>query len=133
MLKIIFILFDFYIAFNQNSLYTVLKRSGNKPTQGRTAMEKIWTVQSYLNEQVVENKRSQKDYVVSVAPFLDDEDTVFIVVDGHHSLAAALLDNVSPKIVFVDNDSKLSLVQFVESFNDLSNPVNIYDATETLW
>jgi hypothetical protein len=54
--------------------------------------------QEYLNDEVVEQKRADKDYMVSVSPvFAVDGEEYRVVVDGHHSLAAALADGVDPE------------------------------------
>jgi hypothetical protein len=60
-------------------------------------MSKITIISSqrYINDGIVEQKRESKDYVVALSPAFEiDGMTVQVVLDGHHSLEAARLDNV---------------------------------------
>lgn len=91
----------------------------------------IYSVQSYREERIIEEKRENKDYAVKVAYIADDENMIAMLVDGHHSLAAALLDGVEPEIEIVESEYK-SLEDYVIAFGDLSNPVNIITGLE-LW
>ena len=104
------------------------KRKGEK----RMKKSNIYTIQSYIDEAIVEEKRINEDYVVNVSEFDDDGETVLIIVDGHHSLEAANRDNVDPVFNLVENQNGLNLENFVIAFNDLSNPVNIETGIE-LW
>ena len=94
----------------------------------------IYTAQSYLNEAIIEEKRTKKDYHAKYAIFNDDGVDVNMLIDGHHSLEAAKRDNVSPILELTKNNfgKNYTLEQFVKSFNDLSNPVNI-ETGEELW
>lgn len=56
--------------------------------------------QHHLDDATVEAKRAAKDYVVLVSPsFEHDGELLRVVIDGHHSLAAARLDGVEPEYV----------------------------------
>lgn len=62
-------------------------------------MTKITTISSqrFLNDETVEAKRAAKDYEVAVSPAFEiDGETYRVVLDGHHSLEAAKLDDVKP-------------------------------------
>jgi hypothetical protein len=61
--------------------------------------------QDYLNDEVVQEKREKKDYRVQVSPeFEVDGEKFRVILDGHHSLAAALEDDASP--TFEEQDSR---------------------------
>ena len=55
--------------------------------------------QRFLDDEIVEAKRAASDYIVTVFAVEFDGETYEIVVDGHHSLAAARADGVEPVIV----------------------------------
>lgn len=58
------------------------------------------TSQSEINQDVVAEKQAAGDYVVSVTPeFTIGDETARAVLDGHHSLEAALVDGVDPVLV----------------------------------
>jgi len=52
--------------------------------------------QRYRNPAIVEEKRAARDYIVSYVEVAVDSDTYRVIVDGHHSHAAALADGVEP-------------------------------------
>ena len=59
--------------------------------------------QHYLDDATVADKRAARDYVVSVSPvFEHDGEALRVVLDGHHSLAAAKADGVEPAYVEAD-------------------------------
>lgn len=64
-------------------------------------MTKIISSQRYIDDDIVEAKRIARDYVVVISPAFAIEPwgDVQVVVDGHHSLAAARLDGVEPDYV----------------------------------
>jgi hypothetical protein len=95
-------------------------------------LNQIYTLQSYLDDAKVEEKRINKDYDISVAMIDDDGKQIAILVDGNHSLKAAMIDGVEPAINIIDNNGEKTLERYVISFNDLSNPVNIVTGKE-LW
>lgn len=49
--------------------------------------------QRYLDHEIVEAKRRARDYAAQRATVTVDGEAVYVVVDGHHSLRAAKLDN----------------------------------------
>jgi hypothetical protein len=55
--------------------------------------------QRYLDQDIVESKRVARDYTVSVLDVTVDGIDYQVVVDGHHSIAAAKADGVEPVIV----------------------------------
>lgn len=71
--------------------------------------------QRYLDDEIVAAKRAARDYVVSVSPeFQVDGETYTVVLDGHHSLAAARIDGVEPEFTVAtvqDNDTIELLVR----------------------
>jgi len=95
-------------------------------------LNEIYTLQSYISNIIVEEKRENNDYEISVTLIEDDDVLIPILVDGNHSLRAAELDDVEPEIIIVKNEGEKTLERYVESFNDLSNPVNIVTGSE-LW
>jgi len=94
-------------------------------------MNEIYSVQEYRDQSIIEEKRENKDYKIKIAYIADDENMVAILVDGHHSFEAAIIDGVDPEIEIVESEFK-SLEDYVIAFNELSNPVNIYNGKE-LW
>jgi hypothetical protein len=63
----------------------------------------IISSQHHIDWDVVETKRAANDYVVTVATITDSESNEYqMVIDGHHSLAAAREDGVQPVIVESD-------------------------------
>ena len=57
--------------------------------------------QRYINDATVEAKRAASDYAVMVGREIEiDGVTCRIVIDGHHSLEAAMLDGVEPEYVY---------------------------------
>lgn len=66
----------------------------------------IISSQKYLDDEIVSEKRANKDYEVSISPvFKLDGEEFQVVIDGHHSLAAAKLDGVEPDFIECDNNS----------------------------
>ena len=54
--------------------------------------------QRYINDEIVAAKQAAKDYTVMVGREIEiDGVTCRIVIDGHHSLKAAMLDGVEPE------------------------------------
>lgn len=94
-------------------------------------MKKIYSVQEYRDKNIIEEKRENKDYQIKVAYIADDDNMIAIIVDGHHSFEAAMIDGVEPEIEIVESEFK-SLEEYVIAFGELSNPVNIYNGKE-LW
>ena len=55
--------------------------------------------QKYLDDSIVEGKRATKDYVVTTHDITVNGVDYTVIVDGHHSLAAAIADCVEPEFV----------------------------------
>lgn len=69
---------------------------GNAEAAYRT---ELISSQEYLDDDIVQQKREAKDYEVMVSPeFKFNGRTVQVVLDGHHSYAAAIADGVEPEI-----------------------------------
>lgn len=69
--------------------------------------------QHYLDDDIVEAKRAARDYEVLVSPDFEVGGVVVrVILDGHHSLAAAKLDGAAPEFTVAtsrDHD-KVSLI-----------------------
>jgi len=79
------------------------------PTLGLDSLQRVggaWLVtnQTHLDPDIVEEKRAARDYRVQVSPpFPGDSGKLYrVVIDGHHSLAAAHADGVDPQ--FIEGD-----------------------------
>ena len=56
--------------------------------------------QRYLDEDTVAEKSADRDYTVTVSPSFDLDGSEYrVVIDGHHSLAAAMDDGVEPDYI----------------------------------
>jgi len=74
-----------------------------------TELAKVTNISSqrYIDEDVVDEKRKNKDYDVMVSPtFNIDGDPVRVILDGHHSMRAAELDGVKP--VYIEQSTRES-------------------------
>lgn len=78
------------------------KGGGGGGSKGGFSMGGVRNQQSYIEEYIVREKQSNKDYDVQIAPVKDGRKTVWVVVDGNHSLEAARRDNVKPNFVKVN-------------------------------
>ena len=75
--------------------------------------------QRYRDAEIIEAKRSEKDYAVSVTPEFElDGEMVQAIVDGHHSYEAAKLDGVEPeyKVLTVQDDDRIALLDNVDTY-----------------
>ncbi len=79
------------------------------------------TSQHYINDEIVAAKIAAEDFEAQVSPAFEvDGKTLRIVMDGHHSLAAAIEAGVEPAIVEqngTDND-KINMLRdgYVQDF-----------------
>lgn len=74
----------------------------------------IISSQRYIDDEIVQNKRENKDYVVTISPeFVIDGTAMQAVIDGHHSLAAAREDGVEPEYIVasVSEDDRIAMLQ----------------------
>jgi hypothetical protein len=68
-------------------------------------MQTIISSQRYLDSDTVDEKRDAEDYTVSLLAVGEIDGVEYsVVVDGHHSLAAAIEDGVTPNYQYVDGD-----------------------------
>jgi|GEM_PF-4168646 len=96
-------------------------------------LEKIYTAQSYLNEEIIQEKIENEDFEIQVELIKDDDEMIPILVDGNHSLEAAKRTGNKVEITVIEGHHKnMNLEEYVEAFNDLSNPINIVTGNE-LW
>ena len=76
--------------------------------------------QRYRDDQIVDAKRAARDYAVLVSPeFALDGQTYRVVLDGHHSLSAAMEDGAEPdyrEATLMDTDAILLLSDDVQRF-----------------
>ena len=100
-------------------------------TQKSLTINDIYLVQSYIDEHIVAEKIEAEDYNIYVAYMDDDDESVPVLVDGHHRLRAALAQGVEPIIHITDCDITNNLEEYVIMFKDLNNPEKL-DGT-TLW
>lgn len=101
----------------------------------RVDIDDIYTVQSYINQDIVNKKIKNNDYTVYVDLFDDDGEKVWMVVDGHHSLEAAFQSGTDPIFVeanIIESKLKDNLERYVMSFNDLDEPISI-QSKRRLW
>lgn len=67
------------------------------------ALESVISSQRYLDEGIVGAKRRAADYDITVSPSFNVDGREYqALLDGHHSLAAALRDGVAPNIRVAD-------------------------------
>lgn len=74
------------------------------PATGEYAGARLITNQKYLDRDIVNEKRAERDYEVQVTPeFTDAKGSTYrVIIDGHHSLAAAIADGVPPQLIEAD-------------------------------
>jgi len=94
-------------------------------------LSEIYTAQGYIDPITLAEKRENNDYTIYVAAMQDDDNTVYMCVDGNHSLKAAQIDGIEPVIVEVPTDHK-TVEAYVIAMNDLDNPVNVVTG-KCLW
>lgn len=76
-------------------------------------MTTLISSQRYLDDDTVMAKREAKDYVVTLSPeFEINGETVQAIIDGHHSLAAAEQDGVTPEyaVATAQDDDRVILL-----------------------
>jgi hypothetical protein len=58
----------------------------------------IISSQRFLDENIIEEKKLNEDYEVMLSPeFIIDGEKYQVILDGHHSLAAAISNGVDPE------------------------------------
>lgn len=76
-------------------------------------MTKLISSQRHRDDEIIAEKRANKDYGVSVSPAFDlFGEQVQVILDGHHSYDAAILDGVAPMICELSarDDDKIELL-----------------------
>ena len=95
-------------------------------------INEVYTAQSYIDQAVVDQKIASEDYAVQVAYLADDDSMVPMLIDGNHSLAAAIQTGNEPIIEVVDSPyGNMTLEQYVVAMGDLCNPERLDGST--LW
>lgn len=97
--------------------------------------------QRYLDDETVEAKRAASDYVVTVFTLEYEGAMYSVVIDGHHSLAAAKADGAEPEYEEADGElyrqlqgelDDVGVEAFLEShyngdeYYDVSTGVNVW-------
>lgn len=107
---------------------------------GKKNMQTI-SSQHYLDDDIVAAKLAAQDFEVSVSPeFEYDGQAIRVVLDGHHSLAAAKLAGVEPDYTTADasQDDRVGLLkqgaieQFLEATWMDGDYYNV-DTKECVW
>lgn len=107
---------------------------------GKNSMQTI-SSQHYLDDGIVAAKLAAQDFEVSVSPeFEFGGEVVRVVLDGHHSLAAARLACVEPEYVAADatHDDRVALIKqgAIEQFLEVAWVDGDYynvDTQECVW
>lgn len=69
--------------------------------------------QEFLSDEIVFAKMAAKDYDVTLSPVLEiDGESYQVVLDGHHSLAAAQADGIEPvyHVATIDEHDAIALL-----------------------
>jgi hypothetical protein len=77
-------------------------------------MTKTISSQHHIDDEIVSAKQAARDYTVTISPdFVVEGVQVRVVLDGHHSLAAARLDGVEPEYVVATprSDDRIGLLE----------------------
>ena len=81
-------------------------RDGKGPDQKKEESMKIISSQRYTSDETVEAKRDAEDYEVTLGKVITiDGDEYRVLIDGHHSLAAAIADEVDPVYVYATTET----------------------------
>ena len=85
--------------------------------------------QRHIDESIVEQKIANEDYDVMVSPeFVHDDTTMRIVIDGHHSLAAAQATGNAPNFVEATSQNSDSIGILLRGEIDYFLAINRIDA-----
>lgn len=80
----------------------------------------IISSQRYLNDEIVNEKLENNDFVVTLSPVFEiDGEEYQVMTDGHHSFEAAKIKGVEPKFVVEetqDNDRIALIEDDIDSF-----------------
>ena len=94
-------------------------------------INEIYIVQEYIEEAIVDEKIENGDFDIYVALLPDDDNMIPVLVDGHHSLQAALRTGNQPVIHMTECETARTVEEYVTICNERSNPETL-DGT-TLW
>lgn len=92
-------------------------------------MVRIITSQQFLDSDIVDAKRADADYAVVLSPIFEIDGEEFqVILDGHHSLAAALEDGVDAefKIATVSDHDAVALIE-AGQIDDFLNATHMGD------
>ena len=84
----------------------------------------IYMAQEFISEGIVAEKIKAGDFEVFVSMIADDDILVPILVDGHHSLYAAIRSGNTPNINVVDSEYA-TVEDFVVACGERSNPETV--------
>lgn len=71
--------------------------------------------QHYRDQDIIDAKRANADYVVLVSPmFVHCGEEISVVIDGHHSHAAAIADGVEP-VYIVANQKQCDKIAIIDA------------------
>ena len=87
-------------------------------------MTTIISSQRYIDDSTVEAKRAAGDYTVTVSPeFEVCGEMVRVLIDGHHSHEAAMLDGATPVLVeaAIQQDDRLALLPDADAYLEASH------------
>jgi hypothetical protein len=87
-------------------------------------MTTIISSQSHLDGEIVDAKRAAKDYAITISPTFEIGGVDYAtLIDGHHSLAAAKADGVTPVVhvaTATECDKLLLLDESVDAYLEAS-------------
>lgn len=75
--------------------------------------------QRYIDDSIVESKIASADYTVSVSPVFEIDGIKYqVLIDGHHSFAAAALSGVEPivKVLTERDHDAVALIDDISEF-----------------
>ena len=85
----------------------------------KKAPNNLISSQLFLDDDIVEEKRREKDYEIIVSPVKEGDEEYLILTDGHHSLKASLLDNKKPILLYDKSAQKhvneMGLEEYLDS------------------
>ena len=94
-------------------------------------INEIYIVQEYIEERIVAEKIENGDFDIYVAMLPDDDAMIPVLIDGHHSLHAALRTGNEPVIHMVECETARTVEEYVTISRERSNPETLDGAT--LW
>jgi len=83
--------------------------------------EVLISSQRHIDDAIVEAKRAARDYTVTIGKAVEIDGVIYrVVIDGHHSWAAARADGVAPEMVIAsvadcDREAIEDICEYLES------------------